>query len=426
MLEGLTPMRRAGFGQLLRQAREGLGITQQEVADELIKLAWKQHHIHVGVDRQMVSKWEREMKLPDATYRELLCILYGASPERLGFGPASRSITERPALLLPTDSLGLESPLDIAERIQEISSTNLGSDTINQLENIIELVVNSYESSGPNALAPRVIRQRKTVQDLLSGRQHPKQRDRLYGVASKMSALLSYMAVNMGKFATASAYAEEAFLLADMIGDFDLQAWIRGTESFCAYYQRDYAKAVELARDGLRYARSGPHTVRLAVNGEARALGKLGDATGVSRAVDVAYQASEKFDSVAGVSSCISFGIYSPARTAANAATAYVSLGRPDKVEEYSRLVTPAMEKSDSVWTQSLVRLDVATAMVLAKRPEPEQAARLVKEALTISADRPVTSVLTRSQEFLDGGTRWSDLPAMKEAAAALKAATKR
>jgi hypothetical protein len=73
-----------------------------------------------------------------------------------------------------------------------------------------------------------------------------------------------------------------------------------------------------------------------------------------------------------------------------------------------------------------LVRLDTATAMVFSRRPEPERAAQLVTEALMISAERPITSVLTRSRECLDAASRWRELPTVAEASAILKAATKR
>ncbi|MFF5082505.1 helix-turn-helix transcriptional regulator [Actinoplanes sp. NPDC000266] len=404
-----------------------MGLTQQQVADELIKIAWAHRKLRVGVDRQMVSKWEREKKHPDATYRELLCLLYGASEESLGFRiPAQQAVMLSAGLLLPTDMQQLESPIEIVERIQDILSTKVSDESIDRLDEILNIVVQSYESSGPDFLAARVVKQRKMVADLLSGPVLPRQRDRLYVIASKLSALLGYMAVNLGKFPIAEAYNEEAFALAEITGATDMQAWVRGTESFCAYYKQDYQRAVDLARDGMRYADNGPQAVRLAINGEARALGKLGDEAGVSRAVDLAYQITDRFDTVPGVSSCISLGIYSQARTAANAATAFVSLGMPDRVTEFSQQVTPAMEASDSCWTQSLVRLDIATAMIMAKAPEPEQAAQLVQEALTISAERPITSVLARSQEFLVAADRWRKLPAMIETVQTLRMATTR
>jgi hypothetical protein len=86
----------------------------------------------------------------------------------------------------------------------------------------------------------------------------------------------------------------------------------------------------------------------------------------------------------------------------------------------------PTFEASDSVWSQSLVRLDLAKSMVLSESPEPERAATLVVEALTISAERPITSVLKRSREFIHAASRWNDLAAVSEVAETLQIAERR
>jgi transcriptional regulator with XRE-family HTH domain len=419
-------VRRSGFGEPLRQMRERRQLTQQEVADELAKLAWGQRKTNVGVDRQMVSKWEREKKFPEPLYRELLCLLYGTTPEVLGFRASSAivtSVTPETASDLPQRVRQLESPLDIAERTQSLTATNIRNETLDQFDEFVELIVSEYETMGPAQLTSRVIRQRKRVDELLNGHQLPRQRERLYRTAAKLSGLLGYMAVNLGQFPVAKAYCMEAFQLGDVVEDRDVQAWVRGTQSFCAYYVRDYRRALDLARDGQRYAKAGPQAVRLAINGEARALAKLGDRTGVDEAVERAYRLSDKFDAVSGVSPCISFGLYSLARTASNAATAYVALREPERVREYADQVMPVFELSQSCWSQSLLRLDLANALVVADQPEPEEAARLVTEALMISAERPITSVLTRTHEFLEASTRWRNLPAVATVAETLHVA---
>jgi transcriptional regulator with XRE-family HTH domain len=420
-------LKHQGFGETLRRLRTDHGLTQQEVADELIKLAWTQRKLNVGVDRQMVSKWEREKKSPDGLYRELLCLLYGASQQQLGFRPSVSRRTvlmATPTLMGAMDHLGeLESPLDVLERIQALTATNTSDETIKQIEDVVELIVDQYETSGPVALAPRALRQRRLVDELLSGRQLPRQRDRLYVAGAKLSALLGYMAVNLGKFPLARAYCSEAFQLGDQVNARDLQAWVRGTESFCAYYTNDYAQALAFAQDGQRYAGGGPQAVRLAINGEARALAKLGDARGVDEAVERAYKVSDRFETVGGVSSCISFGIYSEARTASNAATAYVSLGQPEQVQRYADLAMPVFETSESRWSQSLIRLDLANALLSTDHPEPEHSARLAIDALTISAERPITSVLTRSREVLAASVTWGHLPEVAELSQTLRAA---
>ncbi|MFI5906220.1 multiprotein-bridging factor 1 family protein [Dactylosporangium sp. NPDC051541] len=411
----------ADFGLRLRRLREQHGLTQQELVDRLISLAWTETRQHVGLDRQMVSKWERGIKIPDKRYRNLLRTALGIADHDLGEGTSAGDST---AVEVAGDLF--ESPLDVMSRMQLLTSSNTNDETITQYSEAIDTIVELYEHEGPASLAAHVVRRRKNVQLLLEGSQPPHHREKLYLVAGKLSALLGYMAVNLGKFATATAYSREAFQLGAFAKSPDLQAWARGTQSFCAYYVGDFRTAADLARDGQRYARNGPQAVRLASNGEARALAKLGDVRGVNDAVERAYRIAEQYEPPPGVSSCISFGLYSNAHTASNAATAYVDLGLPARVQEFADQVMPVFEASESRWSQSLLRLDLAKAMVRADAPEPERAANLVIEALTLSAERPITSVLTRSREFLGTASRWRDLEPVRNATETLRAVERR
>ena len=79
-------------GRRLRDFRNGRMMTQQEVAERLDELAWLLHKRRVGVNPDMVSKWERGEKRPSAFYLKLLCALYDASPADLGFAPARPSV----------------------------------------------------------------------------------------------------------------------------------------------------------------------------------------------------------------------------------------------------------------------------------------------------------------------------------------------
>jgi transcriptional regulator with XRE-family HTH domain/tetratricopeptide (TPR) repeat protein len=72
----------------LRQLREERGWTQQDVADQLSRLAWLRRHERVGVNADMVAKWERGEKRPSPRYRDLLCLLFGVDAQALGIGPA--------------------------------------------------------------------------------------------------------------------------------------------------------------------------------------------------------------------------------------------------------------------------------------------------------------------------------------------------
>lgn len=72
----------------LRQARKAIRLTQAGVAERLAELAWHREHRRVGVNADMVAKWERGDKAPIPTYQELLCLLFDATPTELGIAEA--------------------------------------------------------------------------------------------------------------------------------------------------------------------------------------------------------------------------------------------------------------------------------------------------------------------------------------------------
>ena len=72
----------------LRELREERGWTQQEVAEQVSRLAWLRRRERVGVNADMVAKWERGEKRPSPRYRDLLCLLFAADAQALGIGVA--------------------------------------------------------------------------------------------------------------------------------------------------------------------------------------------------------------------------------------------------------------------------------------------------------------------------------------------------
>jgi hypothetical protein len=210
----------------------------------------------------------------------------------------------------------------------------------------------------------------------------------------------------------ARAYFEEAFALGGLAGDSNLQAWSRGLQSFCAYYAEDYSTALDLAVDGLRYARSGPQSVRLSVNGAARAMGKLNDAEGVHRLVGEAYEFLSSNDVPNGLPSSIGLGCYSEAQVAGNAATAYLSLGEPAKVRHYVGLAAPDNANGGSPWSRALVAIDLATAIAQSKDADLDHASKLILDAIGATKDRPIIAVRQRATEFATYAVqRWGQMP---------------
>ena len=78
----------------LKALREERGWTQQDVADQVSRLAWLRRREQVGVNADMVAKWERGEKRPSPRYRELLSLLFGTDAQTLGIGVAAQPVAE--------------------------------------------------------------------------------------------------------------------------------------------------------------------------------------------------------------------------------------------------------------------------------------------------------------------------------------------
>jgi transcriptional regulator with XRE-family HTH domain len=311
----------------------------------------------------------------------------------------------------------LDAAREIEARRQHLAASNVDEARLKYLEAAVRHLITENERRSPAVLAPQVRDLRRYVETLLSGRQHPPQRQRLYTVAAQLGGLLGVLALDLGAHGRAHAYGLEAFELADATHQPNLQAWVRAGQSLIAYYRGDFHEALAYARDGLKRAPAGPQSVRLTVNGEARALARLGDSYGVDAAVERAFVLLGRFPIHPAVSPSLATDTYCPTRAAANAATAYLALGMPNKVEEYGTQALVAFDAAGLHGPQALSRLDLATASLTGQDPDPDRAAALVIEAMAVTADERFASVNQRALEFLAAAHPWVDQPSVRQAA---------
>ena len=292
------------------------------------------------------------------------------------------------------------------------------------LENEVRQAVADNERLTPAVLMARMRPLRSYVDQLMSGRQHPPQRVRLYVAAAHLSGLLGALALDLGAFGVAHAYAAEAFDLADAAQQPDAQAWARATQSLIAFYSGDYYDALAYAQDGLRQAGPSPHRIRLIVNGEARAYARLGDRYGVDKAVDRAFTMLSDYPSGSQVSASLALGPYCHARAAANTATAYLALDCGIDVTGHLTTAINAFDAAALRGPQALSRLDLATAHLHHDNPEPEQAGSLVLEALNLTADQRYESVHQRARQFLALARPFAQQPQLRHVAELLSERT--
>jgi len=374
--------------------------------------------------KTQLSRWENGHITPEY-YRPLLRELFGLTKSDLIPVATTReeaALHDQSDILQSSGNGGTqvvdgpsEDAIDVLGRMQRLHRSTVHPDVVSHLKDSIRDTLVDYESLDHSSLLPVLLKQRAWIETLFDECAHAAQRRQLFEIAGATSGVLGYIAVGRGDFRLARAYCLEAFQLGDFAGNANLQAWARGLQSFCEYYAGRYDEALELARDGMSYAHSGPQSVRLAINGAARAMGKLGDAKGVHRAVDEAHELMSRNDAPGGVPSSISLECYSAAQIASNAATAYVSLAMPEKVQHYVDLAMPEISKSESPWSRSLVTIDLALSLVRARDADLDRATMLVLDALSISAGRPIISVLKRALEVANAIVdRWGDVPQAK------------
>ncbi|GAA3678640.1 hypothetical protein GCM10022267_76760 [Lentzea roselyniae] len=272
--------------------------------------------------------------------------------------------------------------------------------TLNTVAVYTKGVIARYEQEGPQRLAPELLSLRRLSQQLGLRVSTDADRMALTRLSAQQAALLAYMSVNLSKFSDAEDFALEAALLATSLNDNAMLAWVRGTQSFAAYYRKRYKEALDLAEAGVELAGQGGQRIRLLSNGVARAAGKLGDRKTVQRALSDAFDTVERADGPVGMTSCIDLEPYGWARTAANAATACLAIGNYTQVLKLTKDLEPVVEASDSDWSRSLMKLDEATALTMPAHADLEHAAFVGMEALEGSASKPIASVAVRAKEL--------------------------
>jgi transcriptional regulator with XRE-family HTH domain len=367
-----------------------LRITQAELAERL------------GFTESAVRKWEKRGATITLTHQHAAAmdtLLARLDDDQRHRFESACSAGEAPSTVA-TNADPFGRPDAVVGQLQSLAKLRGDGDLVDGLSLALGEIVDRYEAEGPRHLAGEVQELRQRVNLLLQQRRHPAHVEQLYRIAARLSGVLAYMAVNCGRFGSARMYCREAQVLASLIEDREMLAWVKSTESFCAYYAGDFMSSVKLAEEGIALAGSGSQAIRLYSNGLARASGKLGDTVEVERAIEQAMSLADHQSVVPGLTPALTFESYGKARLMANAATAFLSAGRFDKALEFGELVEDHVSQSDSVWSRTLVRLDVATALVLQRSPEVEHAVRLGVEALDASSDRPIRSVWQRANEL--------------------------
>jgi hypothetical protein len=253
---------------LLRAARErtpsrrapGEFMSRTELAEAVCTWLWETTQTKYDLDGHYIAKLERgAVRWPGAAYRSgLRRVLDVASDNDLGFTPPGATAPLE-LDLASCSTIGLEDELvdagdESVALLTLAEESNVGDLTVEQLHADIQRIAQNYLKlpTKPLFVRSRAIRDRAFK--LLAGRQPPHQTRDLYAAAGWALTLLAWMSVDLGRPDVAESHTRTAWACADGADHDELRAWVRATQHTAAFWQDDFARAVDYAEDGLRYA----------------------------------------------------------------------------------------------------------------------------------------------------------------------------
>ena len=286
----------------LQELRDDRGWTQQDVADQIGRLAWLEHKKHVGINAQMVSKYERGEKCPNRMYQELFCLLYGVSVDQLGLGitakrPLARAadasllatlggaasvldqLGEAGAILQPKmfetwkDELmqrrallkviGMSPAMTMSMAAEDSRRTRAGKPTpeiIRDLDHLADRYQQLYHSTAPAALMTPVLAHLDTIGELLRQSPAATERRRLLVNRSRVGTLAGRLAFfDLQDPMTARGYYNLSLEAAREAGDHLQAAAALGHVAFIPAAEHSYSAALDYMRGAAHHVSKQPH-----------------------------------------------------------------------------------------------------------------------------------------------------------------------
>jgi transcriptional regulator with XRE-family HTH domain len=279
----------------LRELRTDLGWTQQELADRIAHLAWMERRERVGINADMVAKWERGVKGVSPRYRELLCRLFGITPNQLGLkntppvtAERTRPLTDDQSLVAMLDNAaGLLDQLGAAgtalaphmlhawkdavttrrtmlglldpSATEPVGRARVATATVTDLEQLAERYHALYDTADPAALLTSVAAQVRLAQDALHQDPAPDERRRLLRNLAEVAILAGRLAADdLGNTMSGRAYYSVALNTARELADDQLTPIAHGHAAQLAAAEGLTIAALDHLTAAHEHARSTP------------------------------------------------------------------------------------------------------------------------------------------------------------------------
>jgi transcriptional regulator with XRE-family HTH domain len=427
---------------LLRELRTDLGWTQQELADRIGHLAWMERRERVGINADMVAKWERGVKGISPRYRELLCRLFGVTPDQLGLkntpsvtADRTRPLTDDQSLVVMLDNAaGLLDQLGAAgtalaphmlhawkdavttrrtmlglldpSATDPVGHARAATATVADLEQLAERYHVLYETADPAALLTSVAAHVRLAQDALRQDSAPDERRRLLRNLAEVAILAGRLAADdLGNTMSARAYYSAALDAAREVADDQLTAIAHGHTAQLAATEGLSTAALDHLAAAHEHARSTPAIASWLATIEATIRADRGDHAAARDALDRAQTA---LDQPGGRPALTSFHYHGTEQL--TAATGHILLRAGDHSHACEVLTAAVADSCLTLRRQRvLILVDLATAELRSGNladacSHATQAAELLQQTAYAIGTARLRTFRTAAQRPLNSG----------------------
>jgi transcriptional regulator with XRE-family HTH domain len=400
--------------------RERRGWSQEEAAREAEKVADRLGQPDLVFTGAQFGRWERGESRPRPPLRRVVCELYGASAEALGLLDQGDTTANRRTAIKAIAVMGGLGVLSGQQLLTDAANAAVAASrkraqvdpmTLEELDQDVERFTLDCLAVSHSDLFPQVWDAWQDVEQLLDGRQSLKDRAHLTLLGGQLTYFLARLSFNLGDYAAARRHAVLAWEYAEDVGQPVLCASVRTLQGTIAYYGGHYQRSLELLRAAEPY--ETPYTrARIAAN-TGRAYAALGDRPSAERAlaamerqlVDLPVQPGD--------------APYTPGTAMSALASTLVRLGDGEAAEQSARQAVDLHNvpgvKDSFFEDRGNAILNLAGSLVVRRRPEPEEAARLGIQAISVPSQQRTETVRKRAVEVSQLLNTWRTSPAVKD-----------
>lgn len=151
-----------------------------------------------------------------------------------------------------------------------LTRTNVDDVQIDDLWSDLDFLAGAYTRIAPDSILGQLAVIEERTSALLKGRQRPKQTQDLLLIGAKTSAMMAWIAGDLGRYRLSRELNSAAWLYTQYADDFLARRWVRTSQARVAFWAGNGVESAKLAADGLSYQVGGRLTDAPLILAEAR------------------------------------------------------------------------------------------------------------------------------------------------------------